>query len=149
MKIKASKQARITPLKGFKDAVMSASAAPKLAKGVWPPAEKAAGAKVAAAAKVAPAKANSLAGAPKAAASRTVPRRLQRVSPRPRPQPSLPRSERQPGLHQGRVQPPGGGRSDLDADAVEWPPRHRGTGEGGDLAGKLQRHADLPFDEPQ
>jgi DNA-binding protein HU-beta len=38
IKIKASKKARITPLKGFKDAVMTPSQAPKLAKGVWPPA---------------------------------------------------------------------------------------------------------------
>ncbi len=42
VKVKASKKAKITPLTGFKDAVMSASAAPKLAKGVWPPAAKAA-----------------------------------------------------------------------------------------------------------
>ena len=41
VKVKASKKAKITPLKGFKDAVMSVSAAPKLAKGVWPPAAKA------------------------------------------------------------------------------------------------------------
>jgi DNA-binding protein HU-beta len=40
VKIKASKKARITPLKGFKDAVMTPSQAPKLAKGVWPPAAK-------------------------------------------------------------------------------------------------------------
>ncbi|HEX4904530.1 MAG TPA: HU family DNA-binding protein [Acidimicrobiales bacterium] len=52
IKIKASKKARITPLKGFKDAVMTPSTAPKLAKGVWPP--EAAPAK--AAAKKAPAK---------------------------------------------------------------------------------------------
>ena len=38
IRIKASKKARITPLKGFKDAVMMPSQAPKLAKGVWPPA---------------------------------------------------------------------------------------------------------------
>jgi nucleoid DNA-binding protein len=38
IKIKASKKARITPLKGFKDAVMTPSQAPKLNKGVWPPA---------------------------------------------------------------------------------------------------------------
>ena len=38
VKIKASKRAKITPLKGYKDGVMSISAAPKLAKGVWPPA---------------------------------------------------------------------------------------------------------------
>ena len=37
IKIKASKKARIAPLKGFKDAVMSPSTAPKLGKGVWPP----------------------------------------------------------------------------------------------------------------
>ncbi|MDP9402023.1 MAG: HU family DNA-binding protein [Actinomycetota bacterium] len=50
VKVKASKKAKITPLKGFKDAVMSPSAAPKLAKGVWPPASvKAAPAKKAAA----------------------------------------------------------------------------------------------------
>jgi DNA-binding protein HU-beta len=60
IKIKASKKARITPLKGFKDAVMSPSAAPKLAAGVWPPAPKAAAKKAAPAkkttAKKAPAK---------------------------------------------------------------------------------------------
>ena len=50
VKVKASKKAKITPLKGFKDAVMSASAAPKLAKGVWPPAANAAPAKKAPAA---------------------------------------------------------------------------------------------------
>jgi DNA-binding protein HU-beta len=55
IKIKASKKARITPLKGFKDSVMSPSAAPKLAKGVWPPAPAAAPAKKAPA-KKAPAK---------------------------------------------------------------------------------------------
>jgi DNA-binding protein HU-beta len=36
IKIKASKKARITPMKAFKDAVMSPSQAPKLARGVWP-----------------------------------------------------------------------------------------------------------------
>jgi len=38
VKVKASKKAKITALKGYKDGVMSISAAPKLAKGVWPPA---------------------------------------------------------------------------------------------------------------
>lgn len=38
VKIKASKKARVTPLKAFKEAVMKPSTAPKLAKGVWPPA---------------------------------------------------------------------------------------------------------------
>jgi DNA-binding protein HU-beta len=36
IRIKASKKARITPLKGFKDAVMTPTTAPKLNKGVWP-----------------------------------------------------------------------------------------------------------------
>jgi len=58
IKIKASKKARITPLKGFKDSVMTPSQAPKLASGVWPPAApaKKAPAKKAAAKKKAPAK---------------------------------------------------------------------------------------------
>ncbi len=43
VRIKASKKARITPLKGFKDAVMTPSQAPKLARGVWSP-KKAGGA---------------------------------------------------------------------------------------------------------
>lgn len=38
VRIKASKKARITPLKGFKDAVITPSQAPKLTKGTWPPA---------------------------------------------------------------------------------------------------------------
>ena len=64
VKVKASKKAKITPLKGFKDSVMSASAAPKLSKGVWPPAPKAA-----TPAKAAPAKAT----ATKAPAKKTAP----------------------------------------------------------------------------
>jgi DNA-binding protein HU-beta len=36
IKIKASKKARITPLKAFKDAVLTGKG-PKLAKGVWSP----------------------------------------------------------------------------------------------------------------
>ena len=63
VKVKASKKAKITPLKGFKDSVMSASAAPKLAKGVWPPAGKAT-AKAAPAKKTAPAKAAPAKAAP-------------------------------------------------------------------------------------
>lgn len=70
IKIKASKKARITPLKGFKDAVLTPSTAPKLAKGVWPLAPAAA--KPAAAkrttAKAAPAAKKTTA---KAAAKRT------------------------------------------------------------------------------
>ena len=37
VRIKASKKARITPLKGFKDAVVKTSLAPTLQRGVWPP----------------------------------------------------------------------------------------------------------------
>ena len=37
VKIPARKRARITPLKGFKDALLSPTTAPKLARGVWPP----------------------------------------------------------------------------------------------------------------
>jgi DNA-binding protein HU-beta len=37
IQIKASKKARITPLKSFKDSVMNPSTAPKLRAGVWPP----------------------------------------------------------------------------------------------------------------
>jgi DNA-binding protein HU-beta len=42
VRIKASKKARITPLKGFKDAVVKTSSAPRLERGVWPPAPAAA-----------------------------------------------------------------------------------------------------------
>jgi DNA-binding protein HU-beta len=38
VRIKASKKARITALKAFKDSVMAPSTAPKLTKGTWPPA---------------------------------------------------------------------------------------------------------------
>ncbi|MBW8826120.1 MAG: HU family DNA-binding protein [Acidobacteria bacterium] len=57
IKIKASKRARITALKGFKDAVLTPSMAPKLNSGVWPPASKAA-------AKKAPAKKAAVKKAP-------------------------------------------------------------------------------------
>ena len=69
IKIKASKKARITPLKGFKDSVMNPTAAPKLAKGVWPPVLPAPAAKKAAPARKAPAK---KASAKKASAKRAV-----------------------------------------------------------------------------
>jgi DNA-binding protein HU-beta len=42
VRIKASKKARITPLKAFKDAVVKSSLAPQLDRGVWPPAPAAA-----------------------------------------------------------------------------------------------------------
>jgi DNA-binding protein HU-beta len=41
IRIKASKKARITPVKAFKDAVMSPGGAPKLNRGVWPTSEEA------------------------------------------------------------------------------------------------------------
>ena len=63
VKVKASKKAKITPMKGFKDAVMSSSAAPKLAKGVWPPAP----------AKAVPAKKTGRATSSKAASSKATP----------------------------------------------------------------------------
>lgn len=47
VKIKASKKARITPLKAFKDSVMTPSQAPKLARGVYTPAAKAGATKAA------------------------------------------------------------------------------------------------------
>ena len=71
IKIKASKKARITPLKLFKDAVMVPAQAPKLAKGVWPvgaTAAKKATATKATATKAAPAKATATKAAPAKAA---------------------------------------------------------------------------------
>ena len=56
VKVKASKKARITPLKGFKDAVVAPKNAPKLAKGVWPADALGGAAKKATAKKSAPAK---------------------------------------------------------------------------------------------
>jgi len=73
VKVKASKKAKITALKGYKDGVMSMSAAPKLAKGVWPPAppaKKAASAKKAAPATKKAATAKKAAPARKSAAPR-------------------------------------------------------------------------------
>ena len=79
VKIKASKKARITPLKAFKDSVMTPSTAPKLTKGTWPPApapaKKAAATKTAAARKPAASKAaatRKTASTRKSAATRTV-----------------------------------------------------------------------------
>lgn len=72
IKIKASKKARITALKGFKDAVLNPSQAPKLARGVWPPAATtsatASKAKPRAAAKTAKAKAAPRRGATRSTA---------------------------------------------------------------------------------
>jgi DNA-binding protein HU-beta len=59
IRIKASKKARITPVKAFKDAVLAPATAPKLNKGVFPTSEeavKAAGKSAAPAAAKAPAR---------------------------------------------------------------------------------------------
>jgi DNA-binding protein HU-beta len=77
VRIKASKKARITPLKGFKDAVVKTSLAPKLDRGVWPPAPaakapaKKAPAKTAATAKTAAKKAPAKTAARKTTARKT------------------------------------------------------------------------------
>ncbi|MDQ1566937.1 MAG: DNA-binding protein HU-beta [Actinomycetota bacterium] len=67
IKIKASKKARITPLKGFKDIVLGAAPAPKLTK---PAPVKATPAKTASA-KAAPVKTATRAAAPRTTAART------------------------------------------------------------------------------
>lgn len=79
VRIKASKKARITPLKSFKDSVMTPSTAPKLARGTWPPApapaKKVAASKATAARKPAASKAaatRKTAATRKSAATRTV-----------------------------------------------------------------------------
>lgn len=41
IRIKASKKARITPVKAFKDAVMAPGGAPRLVRGVWPTSDEA------------------------------------------------------------------------------------------------------------
>jgi DNA-binding protein HU-beta len=56
IRIKASKKARITPVKAFKDAVLNPSTAPKLVKGAYPTVDAAVAAAGKAAAAPAPAK---------------------------------------------------------------------------------------------
>ena len=72
VKIKASKKVRITALKGYKDAVMAPSTAPKLNKGVWPPAPAAAPAKKATATRATAAKAPAKKAPAKAAPAKRV-----------------------------------------------------------------------------
>jgi DNA-binding protein HU-beta len=74
VRIKASKKARITPLKGFKDAVVKTTLAPKLERGVWPPAppaKKAAAKKTTATKRTATKATAKKAPAKKAAAKKT------------------------------------------------------------------------------
>jgi DNA-binding protein HU-beta len=78
IRIKASKKARITPVKAFKDAVLAPAKAPKLVKGAFPTDEaavKAAGKSSAAVAAKAPARKVSAKKAPakKATAARRAP----------------------------------------------------------------------------
>jgi DNA-binding protein HU-beta len=76
IRIKASKKARITPVKAFKDAVLAPATAPKLAKGAYPTsnaAVAAAGKSAAPAAAKAPARAAKKAPARKAATARKAP----------------------------------------------------------------------------
>lgn len=80
IRIKASKKARITPVKAFKDAVLAPAKAPKLAKGAFPTSDdavKAAGKAAAAPAKAPAKKAATARKAParKAPARKTVARR--------------------------------------------------------------------------
>src|SRR5713226_2410634 len=77
IRIKASKRAKITPLKAFKDAVLTPAQAPKLARGVWPPAPAKAAAKTTKATSKAPAakKAATKAPARKATAAKRVTKR--------------------------------------------------------------------------
>ena len=76
IRIKASKKARITPVKAFKDAVLAPATAPKLAKGAYPTssaAVAAAGKSASPAAAKAPARAAKKAPARKAATARKAP----------------------------------------------------------------------------
>ncbi len=84
IRIKASKKARITPVKAFKDAVMAPSGAPKLVKGAFPTDEaavKAAGKIAAAPVRKAPAK--KAATARRSPAKKTVRRPAKKTARRP------------------------------------------------------------------
>ena len=71
IRIKASKKARITPVKAFKDAVLSPAQAPKLNRGVWPISDEA----VRAAGKTAAPAKKAAAPAKKTAAKKTTAKR--------------------------------------------------------------------------
>lgn len=74
IRIKASKKARITPVKAFKDAVMSPGGAPKLNRGVWPTSDEAVRAAGKSAASAAP-RSSKATGPRKTAAKRASARR--------------------------------------------------------------------------
>jgi DNA-binding protein HU-beta len=75
IRIKASKKARITPVKAFKDAVMSPGGAPKLNRGVFPTSEDAVRAAGKSAAPVAARAVKTVTKARKAPAKKTAPRK--------------------------------------------------------------------------
>jgi len=84
IRIKASKKARITPVKAFKDAVMSPSIAPKLRRGAFPTSEEAVKAAGKTAAVAAPRKAaptRKAAPARKTAARKTTARKVAKKAP--------------------------------------------------------------------
>jgi DNA-binding protein HU-beta len=73
IRIKASKKARITPVKAFKDAVLAPASAPKLVKGAYPTVDAAVAAAGKSAAPVAAKKAPAKKAAAKKAPARKVP----------------------------------------------------------------------------
>jgi DNA-binding protein HU-beta len=75
IRIKASKKARITPVKAFKDAVMSPGGAPKLNRGVFPTSEDSVRAAGKSAAPVAARAVKTVTKARKAPAKKTAPRK--------------------------------------------------------------------------
>ena len=75
IRIKASKKARITPVKAFKDAVMSPGGAPRLNRGVWPTSDDAVRAAGKSVAPVAARAVKTVAKARKAPARKTAARR--------------------------------------------------------------------------
>ena len=78
IRIKASKKARITPVKAFKDAVMAPAIAPKLRRGAFPTSEEAVKAAGRTAAVAAPRKA---APARKTATKKAAPRKVAKKAP--------------------------------------------------------------------
>ena len=91
IRIKASKKARITPVKAFKDAVLAPATAPKLVKGAYPTVDAAVAAAGKSAAPVAAKAPAKKAPAKNATARRHRPRRPRRHA---RPPPRRPRPRR-------------------------------------------------------
>ena len=100
IRIKASKKARITPVKAFKDAVLAPATAPKLVKGAFPTSDAAVAAAGKSAAPAAAKKAPARSAAKKAPARARLPPSGRR---RGRPRPSgLPQRGPRRGSEQGR-----------------------------------------------